>query len=137
MSGDLSELSVMVIDDDDFMLELVSELLRQMGVAEVVPVTDGWSALALVADGAIEPDVILLDLTLEGMHGTEMLRHLATRKYTGALVMMSGSSGSLLRSASMLATDYGLVSVGEVVKPVDPARLREVLERVAQRQSDE
>ena len=49
MSGDLSELSVMVVDDDDFMLEVVSELLRQMDVAEVVPVTDGWSALALVA----------------------------------------------------------------------------------------
>ena len=65
MSGDLSELSVMVVDDDDFMLEVVSELLRQMDVAEVVPVTDGWSALALVADGAVEPDVILLDLTLE------------------------------------------------------------------------
>jgi CheY-like chemotaxis protein len=85
----------------------------------------------LVTDGAVEPDVILLDLTLEGMHGTEMLRHLANQSYAGSLVVMSGSSGALLRSASMLATDYGLAAVGEVVKPVDPERLREVLERAA------
>jgi CheY-like chemotaxis protein len=131
MSPDLSGLVVMVIDDDDFMLEVVSELLRQMGVGEVIPVSDGWSALAFVDDGAVQPDVMLLDLSLDGMHGTEMLRHLASRNFEGTLVVMSGSSDALLRSASTLAADYGLTTAGEVAKPVDPSRLRAVLERVA------
>lgn len=137
MSSLLSALTVMVIDDDDFMLEVVSELLTQMGISSVVPMSDGWSALAFVADGAVRPDVILLDLSLEGMHGTEMLRHLANRGFAGALVMMSGSSGALLRAASGLATDYGLTAAGEVVKPVDPERLRAILEMVALGQSTE
>jgi CheY-like chemotaxis protein len=105
MSNLLAALTVMVVDDDDFMLEVVSELLRQMGVGEVVPVSDGWSALAFVADEVVRPDVVLLDLTLDGMHGTEMLRHLASREFAGALVMMSGSSSALLRSASALAAE--------------------------------
>jgi len=117
-------LRVLVVDDDDFMLELVAEQLEQIDGLEVVPVSDGWSALAFVDDAVARPDLIVFDLGLRDIHGTEVMRLLADRKYRGGLVVMSGSSRHVLDAAADIAQGYGLWLVDTVGKPIDPAQLR-------------
>lgn len=126
----MSRVRVLVVDDDDFMLELVAEQLEQIEFADVVPVSDGWSALAFVDDEIARPDLIVFDLGLTGLHGTEMIRLLADRGYRGGLVVMSGSPGHVLAAAAEIGEGYGLWVVDTVAKPVDPAALRAAVEQV-------
>ncbi len=63
--------SILLIEDDDEMRDLLQLLLRDEGHA-VVSAPDGVSALALVARGALEPDLILADFNLpNGMDGLQ------------------------------------------------------------------
>jgi CheY-like chemotaxis protein len=121
---------VLVVDDDDFMLELVAEQLELIEGVEVVPVSDGWSALAFVDDEVAPPDLLLFDLGLAGLHGTEMMRLLADRGYRGGVMVMSGSPRHMLDAAIDIAHGYGLWIVAAVTKPVDPAQLRAAVEQV-------
>ncbi|MFM7684474.1 MAG: response regulator [Actinomycetota bacterium] len=130
----MNPVRVLVVDDDDFMLELVSEQLEQIEGVEVVPVSDGWSALAFVDDEVARPDLMVFDLGLSGLHGTEMMRLLADRGYRGAVLVMSGSPRHMLDAAADIARGYGLHLLDAVSKPVDPAQLRAAVEQV-QRQS--
>jgi len=126
----MSSLRVLVVDDDDFMLELVAEQLEQIDGLDVVPVSDGWSALAFVDDVVARPDLIVFDLGLRDIHGTEVMRLLADRQYGGGVVVMSGSPQHVLDAAADIAVGYGLRLVDTIAKPLDPTRLRSAVERV-------
>jgi EAL domain-containing protein (putative c-di-GMP-specific phosphodiesterase class I)/DNA-binding NarL/FixJ family response regulator len=116
---------IVVVDDDPFLLDLVTELLHQMGAAQVTSVASGNAALEALDHG--HPDVLLCDLDMAGMDGIELLRHLAERKYSGALVLMSGASPDVLATAGDLAHLHGLRLLGTLPKPVDPEQLEAAL----------
>ncbi len=126
----MSPLQVLVLDDDDFMLELVTEQLEQIGGVEVVSVSDAWSALAFVDDEVARPDLLVFDLGLRDLHGTEVMRMLADRHYAGGVVIISGSPQHVLDAAADIAVGYGLRLVDTIAKPLDPTRLRSAVERV-------
>jgi diguanylate cyclase (GGDEF)-like protein/PAS domain S-box-containing protein len=115
----LSVKRVLVVDDDDFMLEIVDELLRQAGVREVMQASDGSAALAIVDNEITSPDVVLCDVNMAGMDGIELLRHLADREYRGSVIVMSGSGDDLLASVGDLAVMHGLRLSGLLRKPID------------------
>lgn len=119
---------VLVVDDDEFLLDLTSELLQQLGVGEVLQAHDGAAALELVDNNLARPDVILCDVNMAGMDGIELLRHLAERDYHGALIVMSGSGEGLLASVGDLALVHGLNLVTVLRKPLDPDELLRALE---------
>ena len=62
---------VLIIDDDVFLTTLYAKLLRGEGL-EVNVANSGDEAFALIADS--RPDLIVLDLHMPGMHGTDVLR---------------------------------------------------------------
>lgn len=67
--------TVLVVDDDAAIVELVASLLEDS--FHVVCASDGWEALMLAAER--EPDAVVLDLMMPGINGltlTEELRKL-------------------------------------------------------------
>lgn len=124
----LSAKRVLVVDDDDFMLEIVDELLRQVGVQEVLQASDGSAALTLVDNEITRPDVVMCDVNMAGMDGIELLRHLADREFRGAVIVMSGSGDDLLSSVGDLAVMHGLRLIGLLRKPLDVDDLVRVLD---------
>jgi diguanylate cyclase (GGDEF)-like protein/PAS domain S-box-containing protein len=119
---------ILVVDDDEFLLDLTSELLHQLGVGEVLQARDGAAALELVDNPLARPDVILCDVNMAGMDGIELLRHLSARDYRGALIVMSGSGEGLLASVGDLALVHGLNLVAVLRKPLVPDELLHALE---------
>lgn len=119
---------VLVVDDDEFLLMIVAELLAQMGISEVLTARNGEEALAIVDDPASTPDVIVSDLGMPEIDGIELLRHLTDRRYPGGLVMMSGTGVDLLGSVRDLVRSHGLTLLGVLPKPIDPAELLRALE---------
>ncbi|MPQ98396.1 response regulator [Modestobacter sp. I12A-02628] len=117
---------VLVVDDDAQLLRALRITLRAAQY-EVVTATDGRSALREAAD--THPDVVVLDLGLPDLDGTEVLAGLRPW-FTGPVLVLSARADSQDKVGALDAgaDDY-------VTKPFDMAellaRLRAVLRRGA------
>jgi two-component system, sensor histidine kinase len=116
---------VMVIDDDVLVLDGMRGILQSWG-CRVQTAASGAAALASVADGGAQPDLIISDLRLaDGESGIEVIERL--REALGAPVpafLISGDTApERLREAS--AGGYHLLQ-----KPVSPMTLRVTLNRL-------
>jgi CheY-like chemotaxis protein len=114
---------VLVVDDDSYIRDVVSQLLASEGYA-VEEAANGAEALHIVSDAARRPDLILLDLMMPVMDGWEFARRL--QEYRPRLDIPI-----IVLSAARLPADRLRVSGAEAVlaKPFD---LDELLEHVEQ-----
>src|ERR1700761_5632384 len=70
------EARVLVVDDEDNIVELLSVSLKFQGF-EVHTATNGPAALDLARD--VKPDAVILDVMMPGMDGFGVLRRLRAR----------------------------------------------------------
>lgn len=83
--------TILIIDDEKDLAELVAFYLEKEGYRPVI-VLDGISGLETAKN--ISPDLILLDLMLPGMQGTEVCKLLKTNDKTAAIpVIMLTAKG--------------------------------------------
>lgn len=114
----LRALRVLIIDDDDFTLDVVELLLHQVGVARVQRAMDGAEGVRQLHNAEHPFDVVLCDLRMEGMDGIEVLRHLGDAHRPPALILLSGSDERLLASVSDLGRKQGLNVLAALQKPL-------------------
>lgn len=110
---------VLVVDDDPLLLAFIGEVLRHAGY-DTIEAGSAEEALPLI--DAREPDIALLDISMPGMSGLELARHLNDRN--GVPFMFISGSGDA--ESSRQAAAHG--AVGFVVKPVDAERLMPAFE---------
>jgi DNA-binding response OmpR family regulator len=84
--GALTSLMVLVVDDDQTTRDVLRAMLGFEG-CEVVDAPDGESALVM-AD-ALQPDVVILDVTMPGRSGIEVCRVLKSRADPPRVVMLT------------------------------------------------
>jgi CheY-like chemotaxis protein len=116
---------VMVIDDDALVLDGMRGILQNWGCL-VHTAASGAAALARVADGGEQPDLIISDLRLaEGESGIEVIGRL--REALGAPIPAFVISGDTApdRLCEASAGGYHLLQ-----KPVSPMTLRTTLNRL-------
>ena len=91
MSSDsgMPPLNVLVIDDDEFILDVVSTNFENLGIAPPTTCSDGRIALNEIDNGT-DFDVIIVDLNMPKMDGIEVLRNLAIRGFRGGILLLSG-----------------------------------------------
>ena len=90
--GELSGLKVMVIDDSKTIRRTAETLLKKAG-CEVFTATDGFEALAKIADH--RPDIIFVDIMmprLDGYQTCALIKHNQTFKNT-PVIMLSSKDG--------------------------------------------
>jgi len=122
-------LRIMMVDDDEFMLSFVEEILQDLGVTHLTRAVDGHTALASI-DGAVELQQLLIcDLNMPGMDGIEFFRHLAGRRYEGGVILSSSSDRNLLKSVELLLEAHGLMFLGTLQKPATKEYLVSLLLR--------
>jgi len=122
-------MKTLIIDDEPFMLKLLSHLLSQLGIVDVTvhDRADGALALMETEDAGIE--LVLCDLQMPDIDGIEVVRRLARMGYKGCLVLVSGEDNRILRAAETLARAQQLNVLGVLHKPVSPERLKILLAR--------
>ena len=103
---------VLIVDDDERNLKLARDVLRAAGL-ETVEAETGGEALALAAER--RPDVVLLDLRLPDMDGTEVARELRDGAPTAGIPVVALTSLSLRGDEEWLVT-AGFV--GYLEKPI-------------------
>jgi DNA-binding response OmpR family regulator len=109
---------LLVVDDEHEITDLLEEHLRACGYAVDVA-HDGGQALQIAA--ARRPDAVLLDITMPGPDGEEVLARLRAIDPTVAVVMLTGNDDEALARRLLRAGAFDYVP--------KPFRL-EVLERV-------
>jgi DNA-binding response OmpR family regulator len=120
--------SVLVVDDEPVITEVVSRYLERAGFTTSVAAS-GPEAMEVAAQR--EPDLVVLDVMLPGFDGLEVMRRLRDRDPDGTRVILLTARGEAADRIDGLrrgADDY-------VVKPFSPgelvARVEAVLRRVA------
>lgn len=78
--------TILVVDDQDGVRQLLLEILRGEGF-EVSSASNGYEALEELERGC--PDLILVDIKMPRMNGLDLLREIKTRGYPCLPVMMT------------------------------------------------
>ena len=119
------KVSALVVDDEQPAREELCYLLSQIADVEVVAQAEnGRDALGLLDD--LEPDIVFLDVQMPGLTGFEVARQVAGRPSPPHIVFVTAYDQYALDAFQVNAVDY-------LLKPVDPARLEQALERARRR----
>jgi two-component system, OmpR family, response regulator len=127
------EARVLVVDDDDNIVELLSVSLKFQGF-EVHTATNGQAALNLARD--VKPDAVILDVMMPGMDGFGVLRRLRADGIDAPALFLTArdSLQDKIAGLTLGGDDYVTkpFSLEEVV-----ARLRVILRRIGKGVSQE
>lgn len=119
--------TVAIVDDERDICDLLRILFEARG-HRTVPFHDGRKALEWFATG--KPDIVLLDISLPGMNGYEVLDALKSQPLTAKLPVilitaLTKKSGKSDEDWMRAAGADGFLS-----KPFDPFELLEYVERI-------
>ena len=113
MPGSVADALVLIVDDDARNLKLARDVLLAAGCRTLVAET-GNEAVALAAEHL--PDVVLMDLRLPDMDGTDAARIIRDDARTAGIPVVLLSSITLEEDTVWLA-DAGFA--GRLAKPID------------------
>jgi two-component system, chemotaxis family, chemotaxis protein CheY len=128
---DITKMTVLVVDDNDFMRDLVASMLREIGFREIVHASDGEAALQKVKQE--NPSLILCDVDMEPMNGLDFVdrlrrTQLPPAKQTPVILLTAHSDAEIVQRAIKLGVN------AYIVKPVKrnqlEARIATVLEKL-------
>lgn len=121
---------VLIVDDNDRNRKLVVDVLRFAGLRTVEAAT-ARNGLALAAEYL--PDVILLDLRLPDLAGTEALRALRDDPRTSRIAVVAMTALPLgNEDAWLVETGFA----GYIAKPIDIDTLPDLVTRFATREAE-
>ena len=120
-------IKILILDDEPFMLKLLSRMLENLGYTAVATCDNGRAALELVDSPDDSPNLILLDLNMPEMDGLEFVRHLVERRYAGSLILVSGEDERMQQAAEKLAGAHKITVLGHLHKPATPEGLAELI----------
>ncbi|MGE5553653.1 MAG: response regulator [Betaproteobacteria bacterium] len=104
---------VLVVEDNELHLQLVSDLLTLHGF-EVLCASTGARALVLAEESA--PDLILMDISLQGMNGFEVTRMLKRNPNTAGIPVVALTAYAMQHDQEQ-AEEAGCA--GYIPKPID------------------
>jgi two-component system chemotaxis response regulator CheY len=122
-------ISVLAVDDSASMRQMLAFTLRAAGY-HVVEAVDGMDALDKLRTQPV--DVVLTDQNMPRMDGLELTRSLRSQDRWRQLpvLILTTDADEALKQAGRAAG-----ATGWLLKPFDPARLVEVLQKVAGQRS--
>ena len=122
---DVTELPILLIDDQQPLLHSARIALRSAGVPEVITLEDGRAVMAVMAEREI--GVVVLDLAMPRVSGQALLEQL-TSDYPDVPVIVMTATDEVQTAVQCMqagAVDY-------LVKPVEPSRLASAVKRAVE-----
>ena len=105
--------SLHIIDDDAVICAEISSALRASGY------DCSWATSAdrIAGPGDRDADILLLDLSLPGLDGFQIIKRLADEGRSSHLIVASGQEPRIIQTAVRYARDIGLSVLGALEKP--------------------
>ena len=118
-------LRTLIVDDEPLAVERLQVICARLdGVTVIGTAGDGDAGLRLIE--ALEPDLVLLDMTMPLTDGLTVARTLGTRPTLPAVIFVTAHDSFAVEAFDLDAVDY-------VLKPVSPERLQRAIQRVGSR----
>jgi len=119
--------AILIIDDEEFILEMISDILRGLGYNHVLTALNAGDAMQLIQLGNPPIDLVITDLNMPGVDGIELLRIFDETGYRRDLIIVSGEDEKTLALTETLARARNLSLLGKLAKPVHPQSLQKLL----------
>lgn len=132
-AGRFAHLSVLVVDDDPFVRTMTARVFTNLGVARIEQAGGGREALALMRAAEAPVDVFVCDLDMPDMDGVETLRHIGGLNANAGVIIASAARPEIIRTVEELARARGLTLLGALPKPLTPAAVTVLLDRLGAR----
>jgi len=120
--------SILLVDDDPFMLGVQSRMLRSMGYPMIGAAEGADAARALLRSARQAVDVIVCDLNMPGTDGIAFLQQLNADHFHGSVILLSGEGSRIMHTVQKLLSGGQLVILGALEKPAGRAALRALLD---------
>lgn len=114
----MSTKRVLVVDDEEDIRAIIRGCLEDIAEWEVLTAASGEEGIRLAVTG--QPDGILMDVSMPGMSGLEILQKLQEDSRTQRIPVVLLTAKALLEDQEVFAT---LAIAGVIVKPFDPMTL--------------
>jgi EAL domain-containing protein (putative c-di-GMP-specific phosphodiesterase class I)/AmiR/NasT family two-component response regulator len=123
------EIHILLVDDEPFILRLMSKMLNGLGYENLSTANDGKSALYKLVTVQSPFDLIICDINMPEMNGIEFMRRSNEANYLGGFILLSGEDSRMLETAYSFASSQNLNILGAIPKPLDRDGLEEILNR--------
>lgn len=122
-----TNLRTLIVDDEPLAIERMQVICARLSDLTVVgTASDGAAALRLVE--ALNPDLLLLDMTMPEIDGLSVARQLAKQDNPPAVVFVTAHDSYAVEAFDLDAVDY-------VLKPVKAERLERAISRATARRT--
>jgi len=120
MKPDAAAVRVLVVEDNDFIRELVVTMLREIGFRDIAQARDGHDALSQIETA--DPGLIICDISMQPMDGLEFVETLRQHSWPHAaevpvIFLTSHTEAPIVKRAFKLGVE------AYVVKPVQKKQL--------------
>jgi two-component system LytT family response regulator len=124
MAAERTRIRTIIVDDETLARKRLRAMLASEHEIDIVgEAASGTAALDTIAQH--KPDLVFLDVQMPGLTGFDVVRALPA-KFRPLIVFVTAHDEHAIRAFDVHAADY-------LLKPVSEARLREAVERIAER----
>lgn len=118
--------TVLIVDDAEFMRVMLRDIIEDMDLNVVGEAGDGNEAIQLY--GQLKPNLVLMDITMPVLDGTEALKSIMAQDPAATVVMITalGQKEQVLTAIKAGARDF-------IIKPFDQERVQDTLNRILPR----
>ncbi len=115
--------TILIVDDAESMRVMLRDICTDMKLEVVGEAGDGAQAVTMYNEQS--PDLVLMDITMPEMDGTEALRQILANDPNAQVVMITalGQKEQVLNAIKNGARDF-------IIKPFDQERVTETLSRI-------
>ncbi|WP_018886333.1 response regulator [Paenibacillus massiliensis] len=130
----MSELRVLLVDDEDFVLEGLRDAVEwsDYGMQVMGYANNGKEAIDILSDSATPIDIVFTDIKMPIMDGFQLTEFIKTMKYSCKIVVLTGHDEF---EFAKKAISYGIFEY--LLKPIELDAILEVLERLSETISSE
>jgi two-component system OmpR family response regulator len=120
---------LLIVDDESEITRVIEIAARTLGF-EVMAINDTEQFEKALA--TLSPTIVLLDVSMPGRDGLELIAHLAAANYSGKVAVMSGTDPRYIQMSSTIARTRGLQIAGTLPKPFRMRDVTDLLEALKQ-----
>jgi two-component system chemotaxis response regulator CheY len=115
--------TVLIVDDAAFMRVMLREIVEDLNLTVAGEAADGSEAIEMYRQ--LQPDLVLMDITMPVMDGTEALGAILQFDPGASVVMITalGQKEQVLTAIKSGARDF-------IIKPFDQERVQDTLQRI-------